>query len=379
MKQFAILTTVIMLLVFNPSGFAAFDGKNLAVLDLKPLDVTVAQSEMISESIRSSIVTCWESNVVERKKMNLILSEEGFQLTDFCDQSSCAVKAGKLLAADMIVYGTLTKTEGAYNAIFFIVDVESGRYRQSFDINAKSISKLKDFIRYDICPEKVESYWNFSIGGSYICIDPNLPRDLVNHQVHPDDVNIPIPEPGGTTALDKVETVMLNLGIEYIMPRSRNFSWLVGYTIKIPGSTDGREEKQCPNDPRPPEQGSFVYTEIESMQPAHEIHGGVSYKVSSDKSTTVTISPRLALGYWEMQFEKGWDRFGADEISLKSDAKGFSFSPQIVLSAGSDFMNGSLLIAYRYMSLDYDYSELGSEVAQSWEAGLNIAFSFGRK
>ena len=169
--------------------------------------------------------------------------------------------------------------------------------------------------------------WRADAGVSYLWLDPNLPRDLTIHTTHVDDQTFMTGSPGETD-LSEVSITFLNLSLGYVWPIDEQikhgWNWGIAYVLKIPVSEDGREEIQNENDTRPSTSGSYIYTKINEVEPQHEIAVDLSYWRSTGK-IRYALTPRLTIGYWQLSFEKGWNRFGCDEIEHSSDAKGFSF------------------------------------------------------
>ncbi len=127
------LTVFILLL----QAFAiAQDKTNVAVLDLSGGNISVSDTEIISSRLRSELVSTDHFNVIERKKMNELLKEQGIQVSGILSDSSI-VQAGKLLGVKQMVTGTAGKIGELYTISIRLVDVESGRIvkTQSVDNN----------------------------------------------------------------------------------------------------------------------------------------------------------------------------------------------------------------------------------------------------
>lgn len=97
----------------------------LAVMDFKADGVSRQQARRISELIRTEMINTGRYTVVERKQMNQILKEQGFQKSG-CSDQDCAVKIGKLLSARYILIGTVMKFGRSVVINGRIVDVEKG-------------------------------------------------------------------------------------------------------------------------------------------------------------------------------------------------------------------------------------------------------------
>ncbi|MCI5122661.1 MAG: hypothetical protein D3908_16040 [Candidatus Electrothrix sp. AUS4] len=222
--------------------------------------------------------------------------------------------------------------------------------------------------------------WYVNGGVSYFNMDPDLPRDLGIHSTHPDDRSFMSGSPG-STKLDDVDITFFNLEIGHSWPvtieLSDNLMWGVSYVLKVPVSEDGREEKKNENDTRPATESSFIYTELSDVSCQHEVGIKVTWwQAVSNTDFQYSITPGLYLGYWQMAFAKGWDRFGRDQVEAESDAGGFSISPQIAFTLDTSNLNFTVFTGYRAISLDYDYDSMDSSSATGVELGASVGWKF---
>ena len=225
-----------------------------------------------------------------------------------------------------------------------------------------------------------EQRWYVDAGVSYFSMDPDLPRDLVTHSTHADDRSFMSGSPGDTK-LDEVDMTFLNLEVGHTWPITTQldyrWEWGVSYVLKVPLSDDGRNEKQNENDTRPASEGSFIYTKLSDVSCQHEVGLKATYwqSIGSDKFR-FSITPGLYLGYWQMVFDRGWNRFGHDQTEWKSDADGFSISPQIAFTIDTSNLNFTVFTGYRAISLDYDYDSMDSSGATGVELGASVGWKF---
>lgn len=222
--------------------------------------------------------------------------------------------------------------------------------------------------------------WSVDAGVSYFNMDPDLPQDLTIHSTHPDDRSF-MSGSAGSTKLDEVDMTFLNLEVKYnfLIPITKKTFWKLepSYVLKVPVSEEGRARKQNENDTRPAVEGSFIYTELSDVSLQHEIGVKASFNSSiSGTKAHYSITPSIYLGYWQMSFEKGWDRFGRDETEYTSDADGFSISPQIAFALENKQLNFSVFAGYRAISLDYDSSSSDSSTATGIEFGASVGWKF---
>lgn len=221
--------------------------------------------------------------------------------------------------------------------------------------------------------------WNqFSgrIGLSYYSFNPRLPRDLVIQETHPADTSFLFGD-AGSTELQKINLTTLDLSVELSREAhfSTHFRYVFNYTLKIPVSKTGRDERQHLNDPRPPTSGSFEYTQINHANLAHELGIGMEFWRSTSGALRLAIGGTISVGYWSMEFEKGWTRFGADETALKARGRGISIFPHTGISLGGEQTRTALTIGYRYINFDYDSVHLNGDVASGWALGALLNFA----
>lgn len=224
-----------------------------------------------------------------------------------------------------------------------------------------------------------EAMWTFGlgVGASYFSFNPNLPAGLVEHETHPDD-QVFLTGSAGETDLDPVKVTLLNVHATVARDKGPGGSvqWVGDLVLHLPLSEEGREEVQNANDHRPPEEGAYIYTEVEDIDPAVEIGFGASYHGHFSERVEYTLRPMVYLGYWSMTFDSGWTRFNEDQTAIQSGAKGPSVSPQLHLSAGLKTLQAGLTLGYRYMHLGYDAADLGSEGAHGWDIGAVVTKDF---
>ncbi|MFC1670232.1 CsgG/HfaB family protein [Spirochaetota bacterium] len=125
MKVISSLVFLIVLSILVSSPTYSAKKMILAVMDFKAEGVSKRVAKNTSELIRTEMINTGKYRVVERKQINQILKEQGFQKTGCTDQQ-CAVKIGKLLSAKYILIGTIMKYEGNIVINGRIVDVEKG-------------------------------------------------------------------------------------------------------------------------------------------------------------------------------------------------------------------------------------------------------------
>jgi len=97
----------------------------IAVMDLDALGVSIDESKALSDRLRYELHNSGKYVVLERAMMDEILKEQGFQLSG-CVRDACIVEAGKLLAVEKIVGGSISKVGSIYSVSIRIISVETG-------------------------------------------------------------------------------------------------------------------------------------------------------------------------------------------------------------------------------------------------------------
>ncbi len=99
----------------------------IAVLDFESAEgMGRKTAELLSEIVRTYLTDQPYFIVVDRSNMNLILKEQGFQLSD-CTGSECSVRVGRLLGVEKMVIGSLGRLGEAFIVTLQVIDVETAR------------------------------------------------------------------------------------------------------------------------------------------------------------------------------------------------------------------------------------------------------------
>lgn len=123
MKIILQAVNVVVILLISISSYA--EKMRIVVMDFKADGVTNAVAARVSELIRTEMINSGEFLIIERKQMDQIFKEQGFQKTG-CTEDLCAVEIGKLLSARKILIGTVMKLGESIIINGRIVDVEKG-------------------------------------------------------------------------------------------------------------------------------------------------------------------------------------------------------------------------------------------------------------
>jgi len=135
--KFIILIAVISL---SATGLFA-DKMMIAVMDFQGQGVPVTTASIASELNRTEMINAGEFRILERAQMDTILKEQGFQMSG-CNDVSCAVEAGKILSAEKILLGTISRLGKKFILNGRIVDVQKGIAEFGQSQSAESVERL---------------------------------------------------------------------------------------------------------------------------------------------------------------------------------------------------------------------------------------------
>ncbi len=222
--------------------------------------------------------------------------------------------------------------------------------------------------------------FNFSLGYSRLSMDPNLPRDFQIHANHPDD-EFPAGSPGNTD-LDyiQLDSLELEIGPSFRLGKS-NMALFAFYVAKIPFSKVGRDERKQENDPRPPAYASYIYTKLADTSIGHIFRSGLgaAFCISEYQDFWLEIQCLFDVGKWDMDFEKGWTRFGRDEPEWSSKGSGFFFSPKGKISLSTDRWSIFFSVGSAQISFDHSHPNLETHASRGYEISLGGRFILSKR
>lgn len=103
--------------------------KTIAVLEFNSSSTEIGKNELttLSNRFRSILVKTDVFTVLERTKMNDILNEQNFVVSDNCNSAECAVQVGQLLGVELMIAGDIGKLGSTYSIDLRMIDVSSGQ------------------------------------------------------------------------------------------------------------------------------------------------------------------------------------------------------------------------------------------------------------
>ena len=117
--------TVLTIALLAGATSLAQDGVRIGVMDLVSETVSEAETRILSNRLRIELVRTGEFTVIERERMDLILEEQGFQMSG-CVAVECIVEIGQLLGMEKMIAGNIDKLGDIYMTNLRMVDVETG-------------------------------------------------------------------------------------------------------------------------------------------------------------------------------------------------------------------------------------------------------------
>jgi hypothetical protein len=148
MKKFIIVRTVLLLLIALSSTNLWADKKDkmrIAVLEITTKNAPKSYGQIVRDVLEISLHKTGAFEVLERNQIDKILKEQGFQMTG-CTDTSCAVQIGKMLSADLVVIGTMTKIT-KFTLMIKFVGVRGGSIVIGEDETANSEDEIEDACR----------------------------------------------------------------------------------------------------------------------------------------------------------------------------------------------------------------------------------------
>ncbi|MBI4979092.1 MAG: hypothetical protein HZC28_16550 [Spirochaetes bacterium] len=117
----------------------------VGVLDFTAKNVPLVEASIVNDIFRNELVGGGKFDVLDRKNMQGILEEQSFQQTG-CTDSECAVKVGKMLNMEYMIYGILMKAGNKYFISVEMISVESSKIEKSARVQFEDMGKIEPVI-----------------------------------------------------------------------------------------------------------------------------------------------------------------------------------------------------------------------------------------
>jgi TolB-like protein len=128
--QFFVIWLFILILNALSHGQTT-DKKNIAIIDLENRgSMLQEEAKMLTDRLRSALVQTNAFIVVDRRRTEEVLKEQGLQQTG-CTSFQCAIEVGRMLHVEQIVTGSIGIFDRIFTIEIMLVDVETSQIKKS--------------------------------------------------------------------------------------------------------------------------------------------------------------------------------------------------------------------------------------------------------
>jgi hypothetical protein len=120
---------------------------SLAVYPIKPAGVTADLTAAMTALLTARLTPSPRLKVIEEAMLKTVMERQAMNISDACDDTSCQVEIGKLVKAQKMVTGTLSKIGSKYFLSTNLVDIQTGAAEFSTEDKCScSEDQLEDLI-----------------------------------------------------------------------------------------------------------------------------------------------------------------------------------------------------------------------------------------
>ncbi|MCP4133909.1 MAG: hypothetical protein GY754_23265 [bacterium] len=134
----------IVVIILCSSGAFAQNKKRVAILGFGANNTSKEYAKVVRDIFEVRLFKTGSVEILERDRIDIILNEQGFELTG-CVDTECAVKIGKILSVDMVAVGSINKT-GKFTIIIKFVDITKARVAYADSESAQTEDHIEDAI-----------------------------------------------------------------------------------------------------------------------------------------------------------------------------------------------------------------------------------------
>jgi len=117
---------ITLIIIYSAAVFGASKKTRLAVLDLQAVNIPESTSIAVTETLSTELVNTGMFQLLERAQIAKILNEQGLQQSGITDSKN-AVEAGKMLNANRVLIGSVSKLGTKYIINVKIVDISKAK------------------------------------------------------------------------------------------------------------------------------------------------------------------------------------------------------------------------------------------------------------
>jgi len=165
-----------MLFLFAALSHAA---PNVAIADFCVLGkADSSQGALFAERFQAELLETGAFQVLDRKQMDLVLNEQGFQQSGACSAEDCTVKIGQLLGVDKIFSGCISVMDGMVSLNIKRIDVGTGVVEAQYVEDNKDgaqgalTNSTRSIARKfaGLTQETKKSNWGWWLGGGIVAL-----------------------------------------------------------------------------------------------------------------------------------------------------------------------------------------------------------------
>ena len=144
MRKHGIVLSLCLIIVFLVStSLFAQTKPRVAILPFTAVKVPTTDARTVFSLFEIAMVKADVYEVLEQNRIDEILDAQAFSLSG-CTDDACAVEVGKLLSAEFIIMGELSKVGDRYIATAKVVDVGLGKNVNADSVTATDINEMTD-------------------------------------------------------------------------------------------------------------------------------------------------------------------------------------------------------------------------------------------
>ena len=140
MRKPLLFLSILSITLFSSPAYAQ-NKPMVAVLPFSPVGVSEAEAQILTRLFETALVNTNAFYVIEQTQAGEILEAQEYSLGG-CTDEACAVEIGKLLAAENIILGTVSKLGAKFIVTGKIIDVTSGKNIRADSVEGMAIEDM---------------------------------------------------------------------------------------------------------------------------------------------------------------------------------------------------------------------------------------------
>jgi len=238
LKMRMIIAIASSMLCFLTTSTVFAERIRVAVSDFKAIGIPTTTAQTISDLMRTELSNVKQFTVLERGQMDSILKEQGFQQAA-CSDTECAVQMGKILSANKILVGTVTKLGSRIVINGRIVDVEKAVAEAGVTEKAENDDELYDSVKsftLNISRRYIRSSGEYDVLAQDSAFNPanhdfiiRMGYDLYASHVYTKEESGDV-----TTDISKSPIRNISFSFEYLYLLRSHFNLGIGVTLQAP-------------------------------------------------------------------------------------------------------------------------------------------------